>query len=118
MKQKKYICKYLCCNLDSFLFLLLLNFFLVYLFRSQSSIDDLFENYISLPNDGKEAAEIIYDHRSYSGRKSNEEFTPFYNEFDSMLEEFGKAAEERRNSMVAHLPFCFFCPRYDKKGML
>ena len=32
------------------------------------------------------------------------DFTLFYKELDALLEEFGKAAEERRHSQTAHLP--------------
>ena len=31
-------------------------------------------------------------------------FEAFYKEFNVLLEEFGKAAEERRHSQTAHLP--------------
>ena len=40
----------------------------------------------------------------------------FYLELDGMLEEFGKAAKERRASMVAHLPFGVSVPALIEKA--
>ena len=68
-----------------------------------------------LPGDGKERSELVYDHRVKNARPIKERFEEFYLELDEMLEEFGKAAEERRASMFAHLPFAVSVPALIEK---
>ena len=75
------------------------------LIRSKSDIDIIFQQYIILPEDGNKRSELVYDHRVKNARPIEEWFEEFYLELDGMLEKFGKAAEERRASMVVHLPF-------------
>ena len=86
--------------------------------RSKGTIDDMFEQFMELPDDGREKAQIIYDLRAKNKGNTNESFEIFYTELDAMLEEFGKAAEERRASMAAHLPFAVSVPDMIRKVSL
>ena len=55
------------------------------------------------PDNGKERSELVYDYRVKNARPIEERFEEFYLELDGMLEEFGKAAEEKQASVVAHM---------------
>ena len=46
----------------------------------------------------------MYDAHKTNSRRLEGDFTNFYKELDGLLEEYGKAAEERRKYQVAHLP--------------
>ena len=46
----------------------------------------------------------MYDARKKNSGRPEGDFTNFYKESDGLLEEYGKAAEERRKYQVAHLP--------------
>ncbi len=65
--------------------------------RGKSNVDDLYETFLSLPKDGKEAAEIVDDKRIENAGRPEGNFDTFYWELDGMLEEFGEAAEERES---------------------
>lgn len=86
--------------------------------RSRTTTDELFTQYMALPDDGEENAAIFYDLRGASGRSNDESFEIFYNKLDSMLEEFGKAAEERRHGLATHMPFAVSVPEMTRKVIL
>ena len=83
------------------------SFFLVVSFffaSNKRAIDDVFEQHLAIPLDEKEGSELVYDARKTNSRRPEGDFTNFYKELDGLLEEYGKAAEERRKYQVAHLP--------------
>lgn len=74
----------------------------------------MFETYLSLPLDEEEEIQFVYDQRNMNkGRPGN--FEKFYEELDQMLEEFGKAAEERRKTATAHMPLAVSMRQLIKK---
>ena len=68
-----------------------------------------------MPAVGREAAEIIYDKRKENSGRPEGDFSKFYRELNKMLEEYGKAAEERRKSVATHLPFAVSVPSLIRK---
>ena len=62
-----------------------------------------------------EGGEIVYDKRSENKGRPEKNFQEFYNELNSLLEEFGKAAEDRRKSQATHLPLAVSVPQLIKK---
>lgn len=48
--------------------------------------------------------DLIYDKRKSNEGRPEGNFELFYNELDKYLEEFGKAAEERRKNSATHMP--------------
>ena len=86
-------------------------FFHRFFARNKSEVDDLFEEYTRVTLDKEEEAEIIYDKRKINSGRPEGNFDTFYKELDQILEEFGKAADERRNSQVAHLPIAVSVPQ-------
>lgn len=68
-----------------------------------------------LPEDRKERSERVYNYRVKNARPIEERFEEFYLELDGMLEEFGKAAEEKQASMVAHVHFAVSVPALIEK---
>ena len=64
-----------------------------------------------LPFDENEEAEFIYHKRRQNQGRTEGHFNEFYNELDSMLEEYGKAAHERRHSQTAYLPLAVSIPQ-------
>lgn len=70
----------------------------------RAEIDSAFELYTSMPFDEEEEISYVYDQRKHNEGRPEGNFEVFYNELDKMLEEYGKAAEERRQTSVAHLP--------------
>ena len=73
-------------------------------FRNKSEIDVYFENFTEIPFDEEKEAALFYDLRKSNSGRPESDFSLFYKELDALLEEFGKAAEERRHSQTAHLP--------------
>ena len=63
-------------------------------------MSDIFEQYLAILLDEKEWIELVYDARKKSSGHPEGDFTNFYKELGGLLEEYGKAAEERQ---VAHL---------------
>ena len=59
---------------------------------------------MAIPLKEKEGIELVYDARKKNSGRPEGGFTNFYKELDGLLEEYGKAAEERRKYQVAHLP--------------
>ena len=90
------------------------SFFSPFFVRNKSEVDDLFEDYTSVTLD-EEEAEIIYNKRKINSGSPDGNFDTFYKELDQILEEFGKAADERRNSQVAHLPMAVSVPQLISK---
>ena len=84
-------------------------------FRNKSEVDDLFEGYTRVTLDEEEEAEIIYDKRKINSGRPEGNFDTFYKGLDQILEEFGKAADERRNSQVAHLSIAVSVPQFISK---
>ena len=64
-----------------------------------------------LPFDENEEAEFFYDKRRQNQGQTEGHFSEFYNELDSMLEVYSKAAHERRHSQTAHLPLAVSIPQ-------
>ena len=81
----------------------------LYIYRNKSDVDALFEEFVSFPFDEEGESGLIYDKRKSNGRPEIN-FEAFYKELDILLEEFGKAAEERRHSQTAHLPVAVSVP--------
>ena len=81
----------------------------LHIHRNKSYVDALFEEFVSFPFDEEEESRLIYDKRKSNGRPEIN-FEAFYKELDILLEEFGKAAEERRHSQTAHLPVAVSVP--------
>ena len=90
-------------------------FFHRFFARNKSEVDDLFEEYTRVTLDKEEEAEIIYDKRKINSGRPEGNFDTFYKELDQILEEFGKAADERRNSQVVHLPIAVSVPQLISK---
>ena len=88
--------------------------FHLFFVRNKSEVDDLFEDYTSVTLD-EEEAEIIYDKRKINSGRPEGNFVTFYKELDQILEEFGKAADKRRNSQVAHLTIAVSVPHLISK---
>ena len=84
-----------------------------YLFtlRNKSETGALFEEFTMLPFDENEEAEFFYIKRRQNQGRTEGHFNEFYNELDSMLEEYGKAAHERRHSKTAYLPLAVSIPQ-------
>ena len=81
----------------------------LHIHRNKSYVDALFEEFVSFPFDEEEESRLIYDKRKSNGRPEIN-FEAFYKELDILLEEFGKAAEERCHSQTAHLPVAVSVP--------
>ena len=81
----------------------------LYIQRNKSDVDALFEEFVSFPFDEEGESRLIYDKHKSNGRPEIN-FEAFYKELDILLEEFGKAAEERRHSQTAHLPVAVSVP--------
>ena len=82
------------------------SFFSVSFFFSSNkrAIDDVLEQHLAIPLDEKKGFELVYDASEKNSGRPEGDFTNFYKELDGLLEEYGKAAEERRKYQVAHLP--------------
>ena len=91
------------------------SFFSPFFVRNKSEVDDLFKEYTRVTPHEEEEAEIIYDKRKINSGRPEGNFDTFYKELDQILEEFGKAADERRNSQVAHLPIAVSVPQLISK---
>jgi len=76
----------------------------------KSEVDDLFELFTSFPFDEEEEINFFYDQRNTNQGRPTGDFDEFYEELDRILEEFGKAAEDRRKSLTAHLPLAVSTP--------
>ena len=87
-------------------------------FRNKSDVDDLFELYTQIPFNEDDECQIIYDERKANGGRPEGDFSIFYKELDALLEEFGKAAEERRESDATHLPLAVSVPQLIRKVQL
>ena len=85
-----------------------------HIFRNRSVVDDLFELYTQIPID--EDDEFFYDERKANEGRPEGNFSSFYEELDNVLEEFGKAANERRNTQSTHLPLAVSVPNLIKKA--
>ena len=83
--------------------------------RGKHEIDHTSEELASFPFDESDEVEMIYDHRKNNSGRPEGNFDVFWQEMDMMLEEYGKAAEERRKSHVAHLPLAVPVPQLIKK---
>lgn len=88
-----------------------------FILRNRSDIDNLFEKYTSMPLDEDEENELIFDERE-NNHGTSKTFERFYQELDQMLEEFGKSAEERRTTEVAHIPLAVSVPQLLKKVII
>ena len=75
----------------------------------QIDVDTLFEEFVSFPFDEEGESRLIYDKRKSNGRPEIN-FEAFYKELDILLKEFGKSAEERRQSQAAYLPVAISVP--------
>ena len=64
----------------------------------------MYEEFIALPFNEEEGSKLIYDQRKLNPGRLEGDFLIFYSELDTMLEEYGETAEERRCSLVAHMP--------------
>ena len=93
------------------------SFFSVRFFFSSNKrgIDHVFEQHLAIPLDEKEGIELVYDARKKNSGGPEGDFTNFYKESDGLLEEYGKAAEERRKYQVAHLPLATSVSQLIKK---
>ena len=89
--------------------------FFTFFARNKSEVDDLFEEYTKVTLGEEEEAGIIYDERKINSGRPEGNFDTFYKELDQILEEFGKAADKRRNSQVAHLPIAVSVPQLISK---
>ena len=69
----------------------------LYIHRNKSDVDAVFQEFVSFPFNEEGESRLIYDKRKSNG-KPEINFEVFYKELDILLEEFGKAAEERRHS--------------------
>ena len=58
---------------------------------------------------------MAYDHHKNNSGWPEGNFDVFWQEMDMMLEEYAKAAEERRKSYVANLPLAVSVPQLIKK---
>ena len=79
--------------------------------RNKSETGALFEEFTLLPFDQNEEAEFFYVKRRQNQGRTEEHFNEFYNESDSLLEEYGKTAHERRHSQTAYLPLAVSIPQ-------
>ena len=62
--------------------------------------------------------DFIYDQRKANEGRPEGDFGQFYAELDKLLEEYGKAAEERRKSSTAHMPLAVSVPQLIRKVLL
>ena len=76
----------------------------------------MFELYTRIPLEEDE--DFVYDERVQNTGRPEGNFKIFYDELDSLLEDFGKAAEERRQSQATHLPMAVSVPQLIKKVIL
>jgi len=60
----------------------------------------------------------LYDRRKTNTGRPDGKFEPFYKELGGLLEEYGKAAEERRSSQTAHMPVAISVAQLIKKVVL
>ena len=67
-----------------------------------------------MPFDEEEEVNFIYDQRKVNEGRQEGNFDKCY-ELDQLLEEFGKAAKERRKSSTAHLPLAVSMHQLIKK---
>ena len=67
-----------------------------------------------MPLDEGGECKVIFDERRNNEGRPEENFEKFYQELDFMLEEYGKAAEERRKKEVAHVPVVLSIPQLIK----
>ena len=79
--------------------------------RNKSETDALFEEFTMLPFDENEEAKFFYDKRRQNQGRTEGHFNEFYNKLEIMLEEYGKAAHERRHSQNAYLPLAVAIPQ-------
>ena len=63
-------------------------------------------------------SDLIYDQRKTNQGRPEGNFEEFYKELDNLMEEYGKAAEERRHSLVAHMPLAVSIPQLLRKVWL
>lgn len=97
------------------LFNLLQLIYFLFSLSDKSRIDSLFEIYSSMPLGEEGEENFIYDQRKTNEGRPEGDFSQFYEELDKLLEEFGKAAEERRKSAVAHMPLAVSVPQLIRK---
>lgn len=71
-----------------------------------------------MPLDEENPSEFFYDQRKFNEGRPEGNFEQFYEELDSLLEEFGKAADDRRHTAVAHIPLAVSVPQLIKKVCL
>lgn len=83
--------------------------------RERSKVDDIYEQYTSMPVDEDEESDIVYDERIKNLGRPESNFNEFYQELDRMLEEYGKAAEERRQTETTHVPLAASVPQLINK---
>ena len=69
--------------------------FFTFFVRNKFEVNDLFEEYTRVTLEEEEETEIIYDKRKINSGRPEGNFDTFYKELDQILEEFGKAADER-----------------------
>ena len=68
-----------------------------------------------MPLDKGGKCKAIFDERRNNKGRQEGNFEKFYQELDFMLEEYGKAAEERINKEVVHVPVAISIPQLTKK---
>lgn len=71
-----------------------------------------------MPLDEENPSEYFYDKRRFNEGRPEGNFDQFYKELDSLLEEFGKAADDRRHSSVAYIPSAVSVPQLIRKVCL
>ena len=79
------------------------------------AVDDVFKQHLAIPLDEREGIELAYDARKTNSGRPEGDFTNFYKELDGLLEECGKATEERRKYQVEHLPLATSVSQLIKK---
>lgn len=68
-----------------------------------------------MPLDEEGESQFFYDERKKNEGRREGEFRDFYDELNNLLEEYGKAAEERRKTDTAHLPLAVSVPQLIRK---
>ena len=71
-----------------------------------------------MPLDEEGESDFFYDERKNNEGRPEGEFTQFYGELNSLLEEYGKAADERRHSETTHVPLAVSVPPVIRKVFL
>ena len=68
-----------------------------------------------MPLNEDDEVDVIYDQRKTNTGHPELDFSDFYQALDNLLEENGKAADERRKTETTHLPIAVSVPQLLKK---